>query len=141
LTVLGSAAANRLVAVALASPEDRAAIEREARLAVTASQPAEPHEIAALLHRLSLHYPDRRLSEKEATLVACDWIDDLADVPADLIEAAFKRWRTGPKSAFFPRVGEVLALIETERLYRRALARRGAEVLERITATPYETPK
>ena len=134
MTALVSAAANKLVAAALASPEDRLTIEHEARLAVDASQPAEPVEIAALLHRLSLHYPDRKLSVKEATLVAEDWIDDLADVPGDLIQAAFKRWRTGAKSAFFPRVGEVLALIETERLYRRALARRGRAVLDRLRA-------
>ncbi len=130
--MLASAGTAKLVAMALASPAKHHEIAQDARQAVEAARPADAQDIAARLHRLSLHYPDRRLSEKEATLVALDWIDDLAEVPADLIDAALKRWRTGPKAAFFPRAGEILALIETECLYRRALAKRGREVLERL---------
>lgn len=83
-----------------------------------------------MLHRLSLHYPDRKLNPKEASLVAQDWLSDLDEVPFDILELAFKRWRTGPKCAFFPKPGEILALVESEQRVRRYLAKRAAEVMD-----------
>ena len=103
-------------------------LSRECAIVLAASEPATSVEIGVMLHRLSLHYPDRKLNPKEAALVAADWLADLDGVPFDLIEIGFKRWRTGPKCAFFPKPGEILALIDFDHRTRKALAKRADEI-------------
>lgn len=99
---------------------------------LAASEPATSVEIGVMLHRLSLHYPDRKLNPKEVALVAADWLADLDGVPFDLIELGFKRWRTGPKCAFFPKPGEILALIDFDHRTRKALAKRATEITDAL---------
>ena len=132
LTSITSAGTLSLIDRAATDGEFRRNLLFEARLCEVAATPASAKQIAVHLHRLSLHYPDRKLNEKEAALVAADWLRDLDGVPEDLVEAAFARWRKGPKCAFFPRAGEVLALIEIEQRTRRFLAKRAAEVTDAI---------
>lgn len=116
--------------MALDDPSAMQELRRECDIAITANEPATAPQVAILLHRLSLHYPDRKLNDKEAASVAQDWLSDLAGIPYDLIESAFTAWRRGPKSSFYPKPGEILAIIESEVRYRKHLAKRAREALE-----------
>ena len=130
LTLISSAGALSLIERAGSDLEFCHDLRRECAIVLAASEPATSVEIGVMLHRLSLHYPDRKLNPKEAALVAADWLADLDGVPFDLIETGFKRWRTGPKCAFFPKPGEILALIDFDHRLRKTLAKRAAEITE-----------
>ncbi|MFT4091858.1 MAG: hypothetical protein QM645_14085 [Asticcacaulis sp.] len=122
-----------LVEEAQAQPETCSVLLAEAKQALTQATPATLPEMAVLLHRLGLHYPERRLSEREHQLVTEDWLRDLQGLPADLIALAFTRWRSGPKCAFFPKAGEVLALVDRERRTRIQLAERARFILHALS--------
>lgn len=132
LTLISSAGALSLIERADSDREFCHDLSRECAIVLAASEPATSVEIGVMLHRLSLHYPDRKLNPKEAALVAADWLADLDGVPFDLIETGFRRWRTGPKCAFFPKPGEILALTDYERRMRKALAKRADEITEAL---------
>ncbi len=133
LKILPSKGSAALVEEARTDLRTRDALVAEAKLVVATAVPASLADIAVQLHRLGLHYPERRLSEREAQLVAEDWIKDLKGIPIDLIATAFDRWRTGPKCQFFPKSGEVLAIIDADRRYREQLAKRAAHILDALT--------
>lgn len=79
-----------------------------ARLA-EAMRPAPPVLIAPTLERLFAHYPVTDLSEASHRTRWRDWLDDFADVPADVLEAACRDWRRSPER-FAPSPGQLLAL-------------------------------
>lgn len=128
MRLLPSKSARELVNDAAHNPDFERELRRECRLAIASDETATPAEIGILLHRLSLHYPDRKLNPKEAALVAQDWLQDLDGIPHDLVELAFSKWRRGPKCAFFPKAGEILELVKAEVTMRKFLAKRAAEV-------------
>lgn len=136
LRLLPASAPGRLAERARADAAVRDDLRRECAVAIASATPAEPAQIGILLHRLSLHYADRKLTAREAQLVAEDWLNDLDGLPLDLAELAFRRWRTGPKCAFFPKAGEILGLVEVERRTRAILHRRAQAVIEAMTGDP-----
>lgn len=105
---------------------------QDAETAIAASEPATNEELGVMLHQLSLHYPDRKLNDKEAYSVGRDWLRDLQGIPADILTIAFDRWRTGPKCTFFPKSGEILGLVKTELAFRKMLAKRAKEVSDAL---------
>ena len=137
LKLLNAAAARALVEAARKDPSfDAGLLRAECQSVQAAVQPAQAVEIAVLIHRLSLHYPDRKLNQQEAQLVTEDWLEDLDGLSHDLIELAFKRWRQGPKCAFFPKAGEILALVNHEMAIRKLLAKRAEEVEAGLRGKP-----
>ena len=132
LSLISSAGTQSLLERAGSDREFCHNLRRECAIVLAASEPATSVEIGVMLHRLSLHYPDRKLNTQEAKLVAADWLADLDGVPFDLIETGFKRWRTGPKCAFFPKPGEILALIDFDHRVRKKLAERAAEITDTL---------
>jgi len=87
-----------------------------------------------MLEALFLHYPARALSQAEHGLIWADWIDDLADVPVDLLASACRMWRRSSER-FAPTPGQLLAKVGGERhwgLVRATLARRAQTVLDLV---------
>jgi len=102
----------------------------ECEMVLAASQPATTKEVAILLHKLSLHYPERKLSASELQMVAEDWLSDLNGAPYDVIEQAIAKWRRGPQCQFYPKSGQILELVNEIGGYRMALVRRAEDVIK-----------
>lgn len=86
--------------------------------------PAEGREIAVLLESLSVMYPQQDRTEADDRIRARAWMTDLADYPADVIEAACVQWRR-KDTPWMPTPGQLIALMDPivkhrERLKRRA---------------------
>ena len=90
---------------------------------------ARDEEIAVAYERLANHYPHLRRSRHEAERAIEDWLDDLADIPADLIREACRLWRNS-EAERFPTPGQLKALVVPMLDHRKALARRAALFLE-----------
>lgn len=134
LVMINSAGTQSLLERAASDAEFRHGLSREAAICAAAAEPATSAEIGVMLHRLSLHYPDRKLNQTEAALVAKDWLKLLDGVPFDLVELGFSRWLGGAKSSFFPKPGEILTSIDYEIRLRKTLAKRAAEITEGLKA-------
>lgn len=117
--------------------DERAALTA-ARAALSASlQPAPQPALVVVLRRLMNHYP---ASQRDPGLEKArweDWLEDLAGIPLDAVEAAAKAWRRSPK-AFAPTPGEILALAEPIVRGRFSLLRRVEALLNRPEPAPRE---
>ncbi|MCJ8334631.1 MAG: hypothetical protein MJH10_10360 [Epibacterium sp.] len=91
--------------------------------------PAEPYEVATLIESLSVMYPQQARTEADDRIRARTWIADLADYPADAIEAACAQWRR-KDTAFMPSPGQLIALIEPIVKARQALKNRADLVID-----------
>jgi len=93
----------------LSDVENRDEIRREARLVLLAQTPGTRSEIKEIVFRILNHYEsfDRRSIESKAMLVD-DWLESLAEWPADVLRGMAKAWRENPKSEYFPTVGKVI---------------------------------
>ena len=80
-----------------------------------AMRPAGAEVLLALLMRLAavVVMQDRTVGETMLEI----YVEDLGDVPVDLLEAACRHWRRTQK--FFPTIAELLELIEPELAQRR----------------------
>jgi len=75
------------------------------------SMPARPDEIALLVERLASHYPASPRDEVGDRMVAEDWMEDLAEFPADILKAACAQYRRST-ARFMATPGQILALAE-----------------------------
>jgi hypothetical protein len=103
---------------------------------------AGPDYVATAILRLQAHYWRPDFSPAQAKELYADYIEDLADLPPDILDAAIGQYRRDPERKFFPRTGELLGLaapLLEER--RRAVARleRGPE--QKGRDTPKRSPE
>jgi hypothetical protein len=79
------------------------------------TQPNERKQVAAILARLSLHYWRPDYTPEQAKLLIQDYLDDLAGYSVVEIERAVMTYRRLPDSKFFPKSGELLAIMNPPR--------------------------
>jgi hypothetical protein len=77
-----------------------------------ALKPAKPRKILSALARLRLHYATSHMSEQELALMLEDYINDLAEYPKDILENACIEYRKDGRNLFFPKVGQLIALVK-----------------------------
>jgi hypothetical protein len=83
-----------------------------------ALKPAKEEEIMTLLARLRLHYNASYMSAEGFKSLLKDYITDLAQYPRDLIEMACIEYRKNTDNQFFPKIGQLIKLIN-EAWYKR----------------------
>jgi hypothetical protein len=66
--------------------------------------------MAAILGRLSLHFPSRNLSEVQARSVIEDFYHDMGQFAAQTVAKASEVYRTDPENRFFPIPGQLIDL-------------------------------
>ena len=72
--------------------------------------PAEPDRLLGRVLALLSHYPAKGLTPEVEQLVAMDWVEDLGEFPAWVIDSAARAWRRSKK--FRPSIAEMRALCE-----------------------------
>ena len=113
---------------AMRNPDNRQAVQ-DARLAVCKLlEPARPPQIAGHMARLANHYHATPRGEAAAECYAEDWLEDLAHLPDDIIEAACVHWRRGANK-FMCSPGELLAHANEILKWRKFYADRAESVL------------
>jgi hypothetical protein len=78
--------------------------------------PATPRSTLGMLARLSVHFPDQR-SKEEWELLHQDYADALAEIPADIVAEAIRRYLL--RARFYPKISELMAEIEPLMVDRR----------------------
>lgn len=96
------------------------------------NQPASPLEKAALVRRLMNHYRTPDMSDADMQGVIEDWLEDLGDVPFDILRDAMAAYRQGPNARFKPMAGNIRDLAQQKAGYRMTLAQRARETLQAI---------
>lgn len=97
--------------------------------------PASEGEIKVILGRLRLHYGMPDLSPEQYQLYWQDYLDDLAHLPADVIEKAAIGWRRKvPAEKYFPKPADLLTIVRAQRVYedRACRARDKLEAQRRV---------
>lgn len=113
---------------AMNDPNDRRMIEA-ARSDLRASlTPAKPAEVAQLIEELMIMHPATGKTEADNRVMARAWLTDLAEYPADAIEAACVQWRRND-NPFMPKPGQLMALIDPIVNHRKRLLRRADDVI------------
>ena len=107
------------------TPDEVALILPVARLLAASLAPAKPARAAQLITRLVGHYPQQVLSDDIRAGLAEDWLEDLAHLPEDIIDAACAGWRRA-ENKFAPTPGHLLAIANPILVVRRFLAQQGA---------------
>ena len=107
------------------TPDDIALIQPVTKLLAASLIPAKPARAAQLITRLIGHYPQQVLGDDIRAGLAEDWLEDLAHLPEDIIDAACAGWRRG-ENKFAPTPGHLLALANPILVVRRFLAQQGA---------------
>lgn len=69
---------------------------------------AGPEYVATAMLKLQAHYWRPDFSPAQAKELYADYIEDLSDLPPDILDAAIGQYRRNPESKFFPRTGELL---------------------------------
>ncbi len=104
---------------------------------------AGPEYVAAALLKLQAHYWRPDFTPAQAKALYADFMDDLGHLPPDILDAAITKYRRDPKSEWFPKPSQLLAIAEpllAER--RRAVARiEGASKPTERAAPPKRTPE
>lgn len=100
------------------------ALQNAKALAAKALMPAIPEKIITSLTKLSAHYWQGNKDQTGWSVVMEDYLEDLEDLPADLLDEACKRWRRNAANKFFPRAAELKAQISYDWCQRRMQLRR-----------------
>lgn len=93
-------------------------------------EPANETDIIPLLVKLRLHFSLQHLSEIEISILINDYLEDISIYPIDIIEQACIDYRKCEKSLFFPKVGQILALIKDKWYKRRYKLQKLKKLLE-----------
>lgn len=109
------------------TPEEVELIRPVATLLLASLAPARPERAANLITRLIGHYPQQPLPEEVRKAVAEDWLEDLAHLPEDIIDAACAGWRRA-ENRFAPTPGHILAIANPILASRRFLAHHAAQM-------------
>jgi hypothetical protein len=109
------------------TPDEIALIQPVTKLLAASLIPAKPARAAQLITRLIGHYPQQALSDDIRAGIAEDWLEDLAHLPEDVIDAACAAWRRA-ENKFAPTPGQLLAIANPIVTIRRFLAQQGARI-------------
>jgi len=74
--------------------------------------PADSEEILGLLARLRIHFPTHRMRENELEVLISDYLADMSSYPPDIIEKACAEYRRDSENMFFPKLGQLLKLMD-----------------------------
>jgi len=74
-------------------------------------KPASPSQILNALARLRLHFTSSYMSAEEFGCVLSDYIKDLETYPKDILEQACIKFRKTADSQFFPKIGQLIKLL------------------------------
>lgn len=80
--------------------------------------PAEPIEILQAIAKLRLHFPTSHLKDSELKALLSDYLQDMSSYPIDLIEKACVEYRRNHENLFFPKLGQLLKLMD-DHWYKR----------------------
>jgi len=130
--LLPSGVARALAEQAQISDVMRFAIVGECHMLLAGNQPATPLQKAALIRRLMNHYRAPDMSDADMQGVIEDWLEDLGDMPFDILRDAMASYRQGPKANFKPMPGNIRELAVANAGYRMRLAERARETLHAI---------
>lgn len=108
---------------------DLPAVKAYAKEAARLMLPAPDAEAVKMLDRLFKHYPQTHLHESEHADRWDDWLDDLEDVPLDVLDMACTRWRRSTQR-FAPTPGQLLDKVSEILFARKVFAKRAAELAE-----------
>jgi len=109
------------------TPDEIALIQPVTKLLAASLAPAKPARAAQLITRLIGHYPQQAQSDDIRAGIAEDWLEDLAHLPEDVIDAACAGWRRAANK-FAPTPGQLLAIANPIVTIRRFLAQQGAQI-------------
>ena len=109
------------------TPEEIALIQPVTKLLAASLVPAKPARAAQLITRLIGHYPQQAMADDIRAGIAEDWLEDLAHLPEDVIDAACAGWRRA-ENKFAPTPGQFLAIANPIVTIRRFLAQQGAQI-------------
>lgn len=88
-----------------------------------------------LLESLSVMYPQQDRTEADDRIRARAWMTDLADYPADVIEAACVQWRR-KDTPWMPTPGQLIALMDPIVKHRERLKRRADDLFAQSQPDP-----
>lgn len=100
------------------------------------ARPVHEDQAIRLLEGLFLHYPARALSVAESAVIWADWVEDLGELPEDVLSSACRMWRRSSER-FAPSPGQLLAKVGGSKhwgLERRGYVRRASETLAILEA-------
>lgn len=95
-----------------------------------AMRPAKEEEIMILLARLRLHYSAGYTTAEEFKHLLKEYISDLAGYPRDLIEMACTEYRRNTDNLFFPKIGQLIKIINEPWFKRKGRLTRLKKLLE-----------
>lgn len=98
---------------------------------------AGPEGVKLVIGRRFLLYPQPLRSEAEWALWWDDYVETLADMPAEALERAMRLWIARPEAEFLPRPGELLALAREQPTQAARRAHRARLALE---PPPWDAP-
>ena len=116
---------------ALRDHPDQERLRADARRVLADNLPAGDAELGQVIFRLLIMYAefDRR-AEASKTMVLAQWRQSLKGWPRDVLERAAQSWISGPKAAFVPQPGDILAQCQRLGAFRRAMAKKAREFLD-----------
>jgi len=113
--------------------------QQEPSKQLRSSQDDPAKRISASLAKLALHYWRPDYTPAQANLLMMDYLNDLKGITPEAVEAACEKYRKNEKNSFFPRSGQLLALIDEKKpkevLERHARPFRGYPALTERRAT------
>lgn len=104
-------------------------VDEEAELEMGV-QAASENEITVMLANLKLHRPTQSMTEGQSKRLLKDYLEDLGEYPAKLIEKACKDYRTDGSKSFFPTSGQLIDLMKDEYYTRKRRLDRAKKVIE-----------
>ena len=104
---------------------------------------AGPEYVATALLRLQAHYWRPDFTPAQAKELYADFMDDLGHIPPDILDDAIAQYRRNPKSEWFPKPSQLLAIAEPLLAERRRAASRIENALhpKERPAHPQRTPE
>jgi len=90
---------------------DAVDLRRQLAIVEAASAPGDAGTIMARIYALLAHYRSPEMPEAVERAVAGDWIEDLGEFPASVVEEACRRWRRHPsKFRYRPLPGDIRSI-------------------------------
>ena len=88
-------------------------------------------EIGQELARLRLHFPMTGLSEEQVGILMADYLEDMAVYPIDIIKKACASYRRKNDSQFFPKIAQLLKLMNEDWYERKYKLKKLKTLLEK----------